>query len=170
MPRKANFQETARSAPLRKQGCFRFRSESAFYPVEIPQLPLYRPALPDRYPRLRRACRCPAIGASPSGKAVDFDSTIRRFESSRPSQPLAQRKIVCTFVTKSPQNKAFLAFCEMSPDTEMGNYREKLPKVSGRYQKIFPFSADFRGDFFRSALGGGLAVGFSSIRRCKGLT
>ena len=26
------------------------------------------------------------FGASPSGKAVDFDSTIRRFESSRPSQ------------------------------------------------------------------------------------
>ena len=25
------------------------------------------------------------VGASPSGKAVDFDSTMRRFESSRPS-------------------------------------------------------------------------------------
>jgi hypothetical protein len=28
----------------------------------------------------------PAIGASPSGKAGDFDSPMRRFESSRPSQ------------------------------------------------------------------------------------
>ena len=28
-----------------------------------------------------------AGGASPSGKAADFDSAIRRFESSRPSQP-----------------------------------------------------------------------------------
>jgi hypothetical protein len=27
------------------------------------------------------------FGASPSGKAADFDSAIRRFESSRPSQP-----------------------------------------------------------------------------------
>ena len=27
-----------------------------------------------------------AVGASPSGKAVDFDSTMRRFEPSRPSQ------------------------------------------------------------------------------------
>jgi hypothetical protein len=27
-----------------------------------------------------------AFGASPSGKAADFDSAIRRFESSRPSQ------------------------------------------------------------------------------------
>ena len=29
----------------------------------------------------------PPAGASPSGKAVDFDSTIPRFESWRPSQP-----------------------------------------------------------------------------------
>ncbi len=28
------------------------------------------------------------IGASPSGKAADFDSAMRRFESSRPSQEL----------------------------------------------------------------------------------
>jgi hypothetical protein len=28
------------------------------------------------------------IGASPSGKAADFDSAMRRFESSRPSQPV----------------------------------------------------------------------------------
>jgi hypothetical protein len=27
------------------------------------------------------------IGASPSGKAADFDSAMRRFDSSRPSQP-----------------------------------------------------------------------------------
>src|SRR5271165_5073932 len=41
------------------------------------------------------------IGASPSGKAADFDSAIRRFESSRPSQlslpahclPLCQGKV-----------------------------------------------------------------------------
>src|SRR5579885_461667 len=36
---------------------------------------------------LRRPVRTlGAIGASPSGKAADFDSAIRRFESSRPSQ------------------------------------------------------------------------------------
>jgi hypothetical protein len=28
-----------------------------------------------------------AVGASPSGKAPDFDSGIRRFDPSRPSQP-----------------------------------------------------------------------------------
>jgi hypothetical protein len=39
------------------------------------------PALPNGY--FQRS-----IGASPSGKAADFDSAIRRFESSRPSQIL----------------------------------------------------------------------------------
>ncbi len=34
----------------------------------------------------RRDLMTGRIGASPSGKAVDFDSTMRRFESSRPSQ------------------------------------------------------------------------------------
>lgn len=34
-----------------------------------------------------------AIGASPSGKAADFDSAIRRFESSRPSQT-GERRVV----------------------------------------------------------------------------
>jgi hypothetical protein len=33
----------------------------------------------------------PSIGASPSGKAPDFDSGIRRFESFRPSHPTLLR-------------------------------------------------------------------------------
>lgn len=38
---------------------------------------------------LRPAPSAPdVVGASPSGKAVDFDSTMRRFESSRPSHPV----------------------------------------------------------------------------------
>src|SRR6185437_11419295 len=35
------------------------------------------------------AASCSRIGASPSGKAADFDSAIRRFESSRPSHATA---------------------------------------------------------------------------------
>src|SRR5580692_12380311 len=67
---------------------------------------LYRPALPKGI----RAGHCPAafpnssIGASPSGKAVDFDSTIRRFESSRPSQAATQPKIVCIESVEMPAN------------------------------------------------------------------
>src|SRR5216684_8137284 len=52
----------------------------------------YRPALPEGIRgRLVPPLSRQLIGASPSGKAVDFDSTIRRFESSRPSQPLANK-------------------------------------------------------------------------------
>ena len=36
-------------------------------------------------PPARAVRHQPGVGASPSGKAVDFDSTMRRFESSRPS-------------------------------------------------------------------------------------
>src|SRR4051812_27175229 len=43
-----------------------------------------RGAHPDLSPR--SLARGPDGGASPSGKATDFDSVIRRFESSRPSQ------------------------------------------------------------------------------------
>jgi hypothetical protein len=51
---------------------------------------LYRPALSEGIRgRLVPPLSRQLIGASPSGKAVDFDSTMRRFESSRPSQDLA---------------------------------------------------------------------------------
>jgi hypothetical protein len=47
----------------------------------------YRPGVARGNPRgYRPAAFQTAFGASPSGKAVDFDSTMRRFESSRPSQ------------------------------------------------------------------------------------
>jgi hypothetical protein len=56
-----------------------------------------------------------AVGASPSGKAVDFDSTMRRFESSRPSQAVTQLKMVCNQVAERLPNKGFLALFAMSP-------------------------------------------------------
>src|SRR5580704_4114534 len=57
---------------------------------------LYRPAVPEgiRGAISLRRFSGPSIGASPSGKAVDFDSTIRRFESSRPSQPVRHLEIL----------------------------------------------------------------------------
>jgi hypothetical protein len=62
----------------------------------------YRPALPEG---IRAAIVPPlsrqVIGASPSGKAVDFDSTMRRFESSRPSQAIIQLKIVRHYIMMS---------------------------------------------------------------------
>ena len=45
-----------------------------------------------------RPARTPSgvVGASPSGKAADFDSAIRRFESSRPSQTFLSDQIFRT--------------------------------------------------------------------------
>ena len=41
-------------------------------------------------PAFRRPSALRRIGASPSGKAADFDSAIRRFESSRPSHAVPE--------------------------------------------------------------------------------
>ncbi len=52
-----------------------------------PRLLLDRVSLPSADERLERArCAAAETGASPSGKAPDFGSGIRRFESSRPNQ------------------------------------------------------------------------------------
>jgi len=44
-----------------------------------------------------------SAGASPSGKATDFDSVIRRFESSRPSQTSGLEPAVFQLHKNSPQ-------------------------------------------------------------------
>src|SRR5690349_8271110 len=76
---------------------------------------LYRPAGPETELAGNLArCRLPVIGASPSGKAVDFDSTIRRFESSRPSQALSQLKTVYTYIAKGPEKSLAFPYYEMS--------------------------------------------------------
>jgi hypothetical protein len=56
------------------------------------------------------AFRLSAVGASPSGKAVDFDSTIRRFESSRPSQAFQRSATIPKKREKGPKITAFRAF------------------------------------------------------------
>ncbi len=51
---------------------------------------------------IARAGATPAkLGASPSGKAADFDSAIRRFESSRPSQAFTACRDFLLFSGKS---------------------------------------------------------------------
>ena len=51
--------------------------------------------------------RGPWIGASPSGKAPDFDSGIRRFESFRPSHPasrLSAQRGICPLFFRPSQH------------------------------------------------------------------
>jgi hypothetical protein len=62
----------------------------------------------------------PGVGASPSGKAADFDSAIRRFESSRPSHAvpvIAQ----CPSLLEKPRNSGTFArrFCRRDQKSQV---------------------------------------------------
>jgi hypothetical protein len=92
---------------------------------------LYRPAGPEEIRGkgvLQHSGR--AIGASPSGKAVDFDSTIRRFESSRPSQAVTQLKIVGRQIQEVPANWGFSELYVLLYTPKLNNLSAKLPIVS----------------------------------------
>ena len=104
---------------------------------------LYRPALPSEacgksiVPPL---CSRP-VGASPSGKAVDFDSTIRRFESSRPSQAVRLSNMSSSEDGKGPQTAGFpyLAIVSMLPFCRLGrpNAAQRVgPKWPERIAKL----------------------------------
>jgi hypothetical protein len=71
---------------------------------------LYRPAVPEgiRGAGSLRRFSGPSVGASPSGKAVDFDSTMRRFESSRPSQAFRVSENFLLWMRKARKTRAFL--------------------------------------------------------------
>src|SRR5258708_10940830 len=101
---------------------------------------LYRPALPSG----NRASPVPPLseesdGASPSGKAVDFDSTIRRFESSRPSQPVRRLETLPPDLLEMPANCGVLRFNGRSPGTDLGHFRLGLADSLRRILEIFPF-------------------------------
>ncbi len=106
---------------------------------------LYRPTLPAG---IRGGCRPPlsrpAIGASPSGKAVDFDSTIRRFESSRPSQPVRCPETLPSTMLQRPANGGLLRIGYQSPGSEIGVSGSEIADSLRRIFEIFPFSGDWR--------------------------
>ncbi len=92
---------SAAAGPLREGGRAPRRPADAARGSRIPPVGKRPPRLNIAVPAIAargRANYCPPrfppgpcrrrrrIGASPSGKATDFDSVIRRFESSRPSQ------------------------------------------------------------------------------------
>src|SRR5260370_34448326 len=118
---------------------------------------LYRPALPSG----NRASPVPprseeSDGASPSGKAVDFDSTIRRFESSRPSQPVRRLETLPPDLLERPANCGVLRFNGRSPGTALGHFRLGLADSLRRILEIkySRFWESAAGDRGRSALRG----------------
>jgi hypothetical protein len=94
-PTKHSIYGAATGGYRASDGRVRLKPNSAYRLLKWLHSP-YRPALPEenRGKAIVRRSAAGLIGASPSGKAVDFDSTIRRFESSRPSQPVTQLQIV----------------------------------------------------------------------------
>ena len=107
---------------------------------------LYRPALPEG---IRAAIVPPLsrqlIGASPSGKAVDFDSTMRRFESSRPSQAVVRFPKLPNRPVNRPEIRAFRVSDSVPVllvQRTRGRNRRKSPVLSGNIPVLRRLSAE----------------------------
>src|SRR5207249_2002359 len=83
-----------------------------------------------------------SIGASPSGKAVDFDSTIRRFESSRPSQAVTQPQIVGFEIQEVPANGRLLQIYFLSLYSKFAQSPSEIADSLWLVIEIFPFLGD----------------------------
>jgi hypothetical protein len=133
---------------------------------------LYRPAWPEESGReLVPPHSRPSIGASPSGKAVDFDSTMRRFESSRPSQPVRRLETLPSVTSEMPANGGLLRIGYRSPGSQIGRCGSEIADSLRRIFEIFPFLGD--SDRRPSSIGTAwrsrrLKIGLGSFRRTTG--
>jgi hypothetical protein len=66
---------------------------------------------------------------------VKFDSVIRRFDPSRPSQPLARPKIAVILCAKSLHLQGCCVYRSGLQTPKTDNYGENLPKVSSPNRK-----------------------------------
>src|SRR5665811_1518137 len=82
------------------------------------------------------------MGASLSRKAVDLDSTMRRFESSRPSQPVTQLEIVTSEIIEMPANGGLLQVYAPSLNSQSRQSLSEIADSLWRIFEIFPFSGD----------------------------
>lgn len=91
--------------------------------------------------RQDRSCREPfsAIGASPSGKAGDFDSPMRRFESSRPSHLFWKLQFFGENARKARHCWAFVIRQRLSCG-DIFQYRARRFPESLEHKKQFPES------------------------------
>jgi hypothetical protein len=126
---------------------------------------VYRPAVPEG---IRAGHRPPLsgrpIGASPSGKAVDFDSTMRRFESSRPSQPVRLLENIIILRQKGPQMAGFSCVRSFCGDRFSHQSLRISLKVSTYPLENSRFLQTRFGDRGRKPLRGDVALKIPSIR------
>jgi hypothetical protein len=72
----------------------------------------------------------------------DFDSTMRRFESSRPSQPVRRLETSPSAMPQRPANGGLLRIGYRSPGSEIGVSGSEIADSLRRIFEIFPFSGD----------------------------
>ena len=86
----------------------------------------------------RRPSKCfwqPTIwGVAKLVKALDFDSSMRRFESFLPSQQVLSDCFISVLFKQGPPRAGFFAFthyqqCELSPDMPLGRRLFSVPQV-----------------------------------------
>ena len=82
------------------------------------------------------------MGASLSRKAVDFDSTIRRFESSRPSQPVRRSEKMSPILAEMPANGGLLRTSRQSLGSDFGHSRSEIANSLRRTFEKLPFLGD----------------------------
>ena len=72
----------------------------------------------------------------------DFDSTIRRFESSRPSQAVRRLETLPSVTSEMPANGGLLRIGYRSPGSQIGRCRREIADSLRRIFEIFPFLGD----------------------------
>ena len=72
----------------------------------------------------------------------DFDSTIRRFESSRPSQAVMRPEKVSLILAERPANGGLLRIGQQSPGSDFGHSRSEIADSLRRTFGKFPFAGD----------------------------
>ena len=90
-----------------------------------------------------------AVGASPSGKAADFDSAIRRFESSRPSQAVQSPLLSRVMPNLRPLLAAFCGRVSLCKCVKQTSHFPNCPKVSTQLLKNSRFVEIAGKDFAR---------------------
>jgi hypothetical protein len=76
------------------------------------------------------------------GKLADFDSAIRRFDPSRPSQAVRRSEKMSLTLAERPANGRLLRIRGWSPDSEIGIWRREIAESLRRIIEIFPFLGD----------------------------
>jgi hypothetical protein len=73
---------------------------------------------------------------------VDFDSTMRRFESSGPSQPVRRSEKSPLIVAEMPANSRLLRLGYRSPDSVFCHFGGENAENLRPHAGLFPFSGD----------------------------